>query len=164
MLTIREGEVKSGQQVKLQVAEVRTGKGDTALTEGTVVLSASGTARAVASGLKAGDEVVASFLLDGPWQEAELIIGGTGPLVKDGVVQADVGPAGVHPRTAIGTKADGSVVLFEVDGRAPGFSEGVETTELGGMMKDMGIVQAMNLDGEDHRRLLPACREHLKRS
>lgn len=147
VLTIREGEVKSGQQVKLQVAEVRTGKGDTALTEGTVVLSASGTARAVASGLKAGDEVVASFLLDGPWQEAELIIGGTGPLVKDGVVQADVGPAGVHPRTAIGTKADGSVVLFEVDGRAPGFSEGVETTELGGMMKDMGIVQAMNLDG-----------------
>lgn len=147
VLDIVEGEVKSGQTLKLKVSEVRKNQGDTPLTAGKVVLSASGTSRAAVAGLQAGDEITANFALDGAWNDVVLAVGGQGPLVKDGNVQLDVGPAGVHPRTAIGTKADGSVVLFEIDGRSPGFSEGVETDELAKMLKDMGVVNAMNLDG-----------------
>lgn len=147
ILDVLEGQVKSGQTLKLKVAEVRLNQGDAPLAEGQVVLSASGTSRAVTQDLKIGDELTASFALDGEWNEAELIISGQGPLVKDGVVRTGIGPAGVHPRTAIGTKTDGSVVLFEVDGRAPGFSEGMETEELAAAMQSMGIVNAMNLDG-----------------
>ncbi|WP_249898739.1 phosphodiester glycosidase family protein [Paenibacillus sp. PK3_47] len=147
VLDIVEGEVKSGQTLKLKVAEVRKNLGDTPLAAGQVVLSASGTSRAVVANLQAGDEITASFALDGEWNDVVMAVGGQGPLVKDGTVQTNVGPAGIHPRTAIGTKADGSIVLFEIDGRAPGFSEGVETDELAKMLKDMGVVNAMNLDG-----------------
>jgi len=146
VLEVLEGAVKSGETMRLKVAEVRRGAGDTPLSAGIVVLSASGTARSALAGLEVGDEVTASFALGGEWSDVTVAVGGQGPLIKDGVVQ-DVGPAGVHPRTAIGTKADGTVVLFEIDGRAPGFSEGVETSELGRILKDIGVVNAVNLDG-----------------
>ncbi|MGO4548286.1 S-layer homology domain-containing protein [Paenibacillus sp. 2TAB23] len=147
VLDIVEGDVKSGQTMKLKVAEVRKDQGDTKLAQSQVVLSASGTSRAVIAGLQTGDEITASFALDGDWSQVTVAIGGQGPLVKDGIPQLNVGPEGVHPRTAIGTKADGSIVLFEIDGRSPGFSEGVETDELAMMLKDMGVVNGMNLDG-----------------
>lgn len=147
VLDIVEGEVKSGQTLKLKVSEIRNNQGNTPLTKGKVVLSANGTSRAVLQGLSVGDNVTATFALSGEWNDVKVAIGGEGPLVKDGVVQQGVGPLGIHPRTAIGTKADGSLVLFEVDGRSPGFSEGVDTDELGNILKDMGVVNAMNLDG-----------------
>jgi large repetitive protein len=147
ILDIVEGEVKSGQTMKLKVAALRPNQGDAPLEQGKVVLSASGTARQALTGLQVGDEVSASFAFQAPWDEVQVAIGGQGPLIKDGVVQTNVGPEGVHPRTAIGTKADGSIVLFEIDGRAPGFSEGVETVELARILHDLGVVHAMNLDG-----------------
>nr|WP_274528679.1 phosphodiester glycosidase family protein [Paenibacillus piscarius] len=147
VLDIVGGEVKSGQTLKLKVAEVRSSQGDAALAAGKVVLSANGAARQVLKGLAPGDELTADIALQGEWRDVTLAIGGQGPLIKDGVVQTNVGPAGVHPRTAIGTKADGSIVLFEIDGRSPGISEGVETDELARLLKDLGVVTAMNLDG-----------------
>ena len=50
-------------------------------------------------------------------------------------------------RTAIGCTADGKVVLFICDGRLPGESLGADLTELGQIMKGLGCVSAMNLDG-----------------
>ncbi len=147
ILDVVSGEVKSGDTLQLQVAEVRSGRGDAPLTDGQVVLSASGAAVSAISGLTPGDEVSASFQLEGEWADVTLAIGGNGPLVKDGVPQNTGFNGGVHPRTAIGTKADGSIVLFEVDGRQPGTSEGVETSELEQMLLDVGVIDAMNLDG-----------------
>ncbi|MFS0723999.1 Ig-like domain-containing protein [Paenibacillus sp. 1P07SE] len=147
VLDIVSGEVKSGETMQLQVLEIRSGQGDTPLAAGQVVLSASGSAVPAIAGLQPGDEVSASFQLQGEWADVLLAIGGNGPLVKDGVPQDTGFNAGVHPRTAIGTKADGSIVLFEVDGRQPGTSEGVQTNELERMLLDVGVVDAMNLDG-----------------
>ncbi|MCR2805113.1 phosphodiester glycosidase family protein [Paenibacillus soyae] len=147
VLDILSGDVKHGAPMQLKVAEVRAGQGNSPLNAGQVVLSASGGMRAVLAGLEAGDEVTAEFTLSGEWSDVQVAIGGMGPLIKDGIVQTGVGPAGVHPRTAIGTKADGTIVLFEIDGRQPGFSEGVETHELAAIMADLGVVNAMNLDG-----------------
>lgn len=146
VLDIVEGEVKSGQTLKMRVAEVHKNKGNTQLAEGKVVLSASGTRRALLSYLQPGDEVTASFELEASWQDVKMAIGGSELLVKDGVVLPNNDTA-VHPRAAIGTKADGSVVMIEIDGRTPGFSEGVQLTELGQIMKDLGVVNALNLDG-----------------
>jgi len=146
-LEIVEGAAKSGETMRMTVTEVRKDAGDTPLAPGTAVLSASGTARAVLAGLSVGDEVTASFALEGEWSDVTVAVGGQGPLIKDGVIQPNVPPAGVHPRTAIGTKADGTVVMFEIDGRAPGFSEGVETSELASILRDIGVVNAINLDG-----------------
>jgi exopolysaccharide biosynthesis protein len=51
-----------------------------------------------------------------------------------------------HPRTAIGKKADGTVVLFVVDGRAKE-SAGFSIPELQQIMRRLGCVDAINLDG-----------------
>ncbi|CAH0119250.1 hypothetical protein PAE9249_01749 [Paenibacillus sp. CECT 9249] len=147
ILNVLEGQVKSGQTLKLQVSAIRNGKGDAPLAEGTVVLSASGKYKQLLAGLRVGDIATVTIALPEPWDQAKTVVGGSGLLIKDGVVHNGIGPEGVHPRTAIGTKADGSVVLFEIDGRSPGFSEGVETLELANILKDLGVVNAMNLDG-----------------
>ena len=51
------------------------------------------------------------------------------------------------PRTAIGIKADGNVVLFVVDGRQAPYSVGMTGYELAQTMIDLGCVTAVNCDG-----------------
>ncbi|MDR9855812.1 phosphodiester glycosidase family protein [Paenibacillus sp. VCA1] len=146
VLDVVKGEAKSGQTLQLKVESIHKNKGNTPIGDGKVVLSASGTKRDMLSGLQVGDEANVSLQLGGEWSDVTMAIGGSALLVKDGQVQPNTDPA-AHPRTAIGTKADGSVVLLEIDGRQPGFSEGVTLSELAQIMKDMGVVNALNLDG-----------------
>lgn len=51
------------------------------------------------------------------------------------------------PRTAIGIKKDGTIVLMTVDGRQPGHSIGLTGKELGSFLLDYGVVDAAMLDG-----------------
>ncbi len=51
------------------------------------------------------------------------------------------------PRAGIGTKADGTVVLFVADGRQAPVSVGMSVRELAETMLDLGCVKALNLDG-----------------
>ncbi|MCA9259695.1 MAG: phosphodiester glycosidase family protein, partial [Planctomycetales bacterium] len=53
----------------------------------------------------------------------------------------------LHPRTAAGFTADGRLILIVVDGRQPGYSEGVSLAELASLMLEYGCQQALNLDG-----------------
>lgn len=146
VLDILEGEVKSGKSLRLKVAEIRQGKGNSALKAGQVVLSASGKHRSDLAGLKVGDIVTASFELEDAWKDVKMAIGGSALLIKDGVVQPN-DDRSLAPRVGIGTRADGSIVMMEIDGRSPGFSEGVSTEDLAHIMKDAGVVNALNLDG-----------------
>lgn len=52
-----------------------------------------------------------------------------------------------NPRTAIGTMADGTLLLVTVDGRNPTHSIGASIPEMAQLMRDLGAVDAMNLDG-----------------
>jgi hypothetical protein len=54
---------------------------------------------------------------------------------------------GVHPRTAIGIKADGTIVMYTVDGRHSGYSAGLTTEEVAGRLLELGCVDALLLDG-----------------
>lgn len=51
------------------------------------------------------------------------------------------------PRTAIGVRNDGRVVLFTVDGRQPGYSAGLTGRELGEFLLGQGVENAAMLDG-----------------
>jgi len=56
-------------------------------------------------------------------------------------------PGELHPRTAIGVTDDHRLMLMVVDGRQPGFSEGMTTREVAAFLLARGVVEAVNLDG-----------------
>ena len=71
-------------------------------------------------------------------------------LVQNGVnvyTTPDHATGGRAPRTAIGVKADGSVIMFVVDGRQAPYSVGMTGYELAQTMIDLGCVNAVNCDG-----------------
>ena len=54
---------------------------------------------------------------------------------------------GRHPRTLIGKRADGEVVMVVIDGRFKGQGEGTTITETAYIARQLGLVEALNLDG-----------------
>ena len=52
-----------------------------------------------------------------------------------------------HPRTAMGYTADGKLVLMVIEGRFPGKAEGATLTQEAQMLKEIGCIEALNLDG-----------------
>lgn len=52
-----------------------------------------------------------------------------------------------HPRTAIGVRNDGRLVIVTVDGRRPGKSVGMTVDELAQLVAGLACVEAVNLDG-----------------
>ena len=87
------------------------------------------------------------------WNESTAIGGGP-VIISGGAVNVTSGPElldpnsnGREPRTAIGYTADNKVIMIVVDGRQPEFSLGITLPELGEVLLDLGVVEAVNLDG-----------------
>ena len=90
--------------------------------------------------------------LNPEWKEVNHIISGGPYLVKNGEVFVDMTAqklgsiGGRNPRTAIGYTQDNNLIMLTADGRE-GSSIGLTLMELAHLMKDLGCVNAMNLDG-----------------
>ena len=70
------------------------------------------------------------------------------PLVIDGQGREMQGlGSGSNPRTAIGQRADGAVLLFVTDGRGAGGHLGATAADLISVMLEYGAITAANLDG-----------------
>ena len=70
--------------------------------------------------------------------------------IEDVEVDTNVGNhsiQGDQPRTAVGVVGTNHLVFVVVDGRSPGYSEGVTMTELAEIMQGLGATTAYNLDG-----------------
>jgi hypothetical protein len=89
------------------------------------------------------------------WSEMEQAVSGGPFLLRNGQVAVDGEAEDFsktafvekrHPRTAIGTTAEGKLLLVTVDGRQTG-SQGASLPELATLMKRFGAVHAINLDG-----------------
>ena len=62
--------------------------------------------------------------------------------------QTDIYASGLRaPRTAVGSNADGLVVLLVADGRGSGGSTGLTLDELARVMTGLGCTDVLNLDG-----------------
>ena len=78
---------------------------------------------------------------------------GNGLLLKDGRIGYTGIPKGtcgdnVMPRTVLGLTADKrTLVLLVVDGRQPGYSDGVRYPELVEILRREGVADAINVDG-----------------
>lgn len=66
-------------------------------------------------------------------------------LVKNGIV-TPISGSGLNPRTAIGQKADGTILVLTIDGRQP-HSLGATYNDIAAIMEEYGAVNAANLDG-----------------
>ncbi len=55
--------------------------------------------------------------------------------------------SGLNPRTAIGQRADGAILMLVTDGRGKSGHLGASAADLIGVMKEYGAVNAANLDG-----------------
>lgn len=70
------------------------------------------------------------------------------PLILNGQARQIEGTgSGANPRTAIGQRADGAVLLLVTDGRGSGGHLGATAADLISIMEEYGAVNAANLDG-----------------
>ena len=95
-----------------------------------------------------GDFVKTEISINPSIENVQTAFGGGTLLLKDGqktAITHDV--SGNHPRSVIGTNADGTVIyMMTVDGRQ-NLSKGVSLSQLSDICKEMGMVNAINLDG-----------------
>lgn len=116
------------------------------------------------NGFPVGDEVITSYATVGFNQDDILIVGtfGAGYAQEIGLRDAcSFGPAlivngvsanysgvggGLNPRTAIGQRADGAVLMLCIEGRRT-TSMGASMADLISIMEEYGAVNAFNLDG-----------------
>ena len=94
--------------------------------------------------LKNGDAVIRTGEITDDVQEA---IGAASMLIQDGTVVPSPSDTTKQPRTAVGIKADGTVVLMVADGRQAPYSSGYSLYDLACKMQEQGCVVAANLDG-----------------
>lgn len=83
-------------------------------------------------------------------------VGGGPVLVQNGEIQitnneeikfAGKAISDKHPRSAMGYTADGKLIFMIIEGRFPGKAEGATLTQEAQMLKQIGCVEALNLDG-----------------
>ncbi len=145
--------------VRGRVRLVRDGAGSQIIPANGWVISAHGAAREWAlQHLRIGTRVAlkTEFKAEPPLPfKADVIIGAGPRLLAAGQPLGEAEPGfnaetfyrARHPRTALGWRADGRFVLVAVDGRQPRLSVGMTIPELAALLRELGCVEAINLDG-----------------
>jgi len=137
-------------QRRLRVEQVFESTGAFTLPEDRLVLSLSADAPEdlvqAARALAPGELVTVDIAADEAWAAVRCAVGSLYRLVEDGQVGADL-EKGAAPRSALGVKADGTVVLYTVDGRQPGHSVGATMEQVAQRLIELGCVDAGILDG-----------------
>ena len=147
-----------GREIKIRDGKVIavSNKGNMTIEPGTVVVSAHGLAnKYLLRGIAVGDEVNLVQELNVPTANESSIVVGGGPLIleagkvnvrsKEEQIARDIA-IGRAPRTAIGLKQDGTVLVLVVDGRSTN-SKGLTLQELATYFLRLGARDAVNLDG-----------------
>jgi hypothetical protein len=100
-----------------------------------------------------GEMITARLVLRPEWRDIPDALGGGPELIRQGRPifrpNEDFGTYHLnrrHPRTAVGQKRDGRIVMVVVDGRRPGYSSGMTNFELAQLMLRQGVVTASALD------------------
>lgn len=129
-------------------------RGGTSIPPGGAVLAAKGSqAQRLAIEAAIGGVVTVRLILRPEWRDVPEALGGGPILVRNGkpIFRAleDFGTYHLnrrHPRTAVGQRADGRIVMVVVDGRRTGYSAGMTNFELAQTMIRLGVVTASALD------------------
>lgn len=141
--------------VSATVVGTTTSGANMPLKAGQYTLVAHGTKMAELSELGPGTELHIRINTTGfDWEKLENAIGGGPTLLRNGNVAVDSTAQGFnsafsdsrHPRTAVGRTTDGDLIFAVVDGRQK-VSVGATLSEMAEIMKSLGCLDAINLDG-----------------
>ncbi len=132
-----------------------TGGGTPIPRNGAVLLARGSQVSKVQLEATAGTQVVTRLILSPDWLAAGVTdaVGGGPMIVRNGrpiwaagedFLPTQLGPR--NPRTAVGQRRDGKIVLVAVDGRRRGYSVGMTNFELAQAMVRLGAVTASALD------------------
>ncbi len=149
-LTVSD-QLKIGGRVKCVVDFVSEAAGANPIPEDGFVLTMNakddeGTLNMLRS-LQPGDEVNIDIVSeDTRWDEAVEALGAMYRLLDNGQVGTNLSTERTA-RTAIGVKADGTVIFYTMDGKQPGYSIGATFTQVAQRLLELGCVEAVGLDG-----------------
>ncbi len=138
-----------------EVESITTDEDSITLKADHVAVVASGAKAGLLKGISTGTDLKVKIKVEGfNWSNQAQAIGGGPVLLRDGgsVIDweaekfKDVFALNRHPRTAIGKTKSGDIWLVSVEGRQPQ-SEGATLAELSDIMKRLGCLEAINLDG-----------------
>ena len=102
--------------------------------------------------IKDAKEIKLETKINPNWNNVNHIISGGPYLIKNSEIYIDINEekltaiSGRNPRTAIGYTDDNHLILITADGRE-GASVGLTLRELATLMKELGCINAINLDG-----------------
>jgi hypothetical protein len=146
--------IRVGRSLTMRFAALREHAGNSAIPKNGAVLSAKGDGAKtlaalwddVRSGAARRDVVLRIDADPSAWD----VLAGNPTLLRDGKA-VDPGNSGFararHPRTLVGWTREGDVLLVTVDGRRPGRASGMSLREAASLMKRLGAINALNLDG-----------------
>lgn len=140
-----------GGRVSCTVDQVLESTGPISIPEGKLVLTVNKQNNewllGMVAGLQAGAQVELDVTsADSRWNDVVTAIGGYYKIVTNGQVGPNIDSI-ANPRTAIGIKADGSVLFYTIDGSQPGYSIGATLTQVAQRLIELGCVEAVGLDG-----------------
>lgn len=150
-----EGELKIGTDMILKVEDKFIYNGDIAIAEDKTILfmqtDGLGECYEFLNNLEPGQKIsISNNAYDNnneKWSDVmELVSSVGGRIILNGEVQ-DISDGTVAPRTAVGVREDKSVILYTLDGRQAGYSKGATIKMIGERLKELGCVEALNLDG-----------------
>ncbi len=149
--TIVDGSLAIGQTLTARVESVTEGSTAASVGRDQIVLSANLQANTyyvdALRNIPQGSEITVTLTASQQgWEDVEYAVGALYSLVENGQVVSGLA-AGANPRTAIGQKADGTLVFYTIDGRRSGYSIGATLTQVAQRMVELGCETALCLDG-----------------
>jgi hypothetical protein len=144
-----------GDELTGEVSVQRTGGGTAIPRNGAVLLARGSQVSKLQQEAPVGTQLVTRLILSPDWLASGVTdaLGGGPVIVRNGkavwtagedFLPTQLGPR--NPRTAVGQRRDGKIILLAVDGRRRGYSVGMTNWELAQAMVRLGAVTASALD------------------
>lgn len=152
VLKVKEGsstDLRIGQKIEAEVVSVNPSTKNTAIGAGQLVLSCNSKSahyKSMKSVVPGSTVTINVSTAEGsPLAVAKEAMGVYGVLSFNNAVWTN--DKTLNPRTCVGIKSDGSVVLYVVDGRQSSVSKGMNAVDINSYLMSMGCITVVNMDG-----------------
>ena len=143
-----KNDLRIGHPAKFKVVGKVSGSESFAIGENQMILTKRDDCKSAWIDYPIGEELTITFntMMKG-WDEVKYAVGGKALVTNGQATPTSIDRASANcARTAVGTKADGTVVIFEVDGESS-YSRGLNANALAEEMIARGCTTAVCLDG-----------------